>query len=359
MLLSTSNFKRQIPQGNWIRLFLVSLLITLALVGIWEGYVRNLGYEASLNDNADLWAETRTKLDHSAPNRTVIVGASRSQFDFDLKTYADYFGVEEPIQLALYGSNPVPVLEHIAFETNVSGTVLVGVTPVLLFIPEGEGPVDRSRDTIKHYQNWSISQKTDYQLWKPLDTHLAFLQEEDFRLSSLIKSLNIPNRSSSFFPPKAQPYFNTVQSNRQASIWDKMDAKFAERIQKGWLPYFTPPPPPPNVTQEEFEKIFKDNMESYLQRIAKAVAAIQKRGGKVVFIRYPSAGKIRELEAQFTPRNLFWDQIIAVSGAHGIHFEDYAELSGFQCPEWSHLSKKDAILFTQNLMPILKRLLRD
>lgn len=136
-----------------------------------------------------------------------------------------------------------------------------------------------------------------------------------------------------------------------------MDAKFAERIQKGWIPYFTPPPPPPNLTQEEFEKIFKDNMESYLQRIAKAVAAIQKRGGKVVFIRYPSTGKIRELEAQFTPRNLFWDQIIAVSGAPGIHFEDYAELSGFQCPEWSHLSKKDSILFTQNLMPILKRLI--
>jgi hypothetical protein len=138
-----------------------------------------------------------------------------------------------------------------------------------------------------------------------------------------------------------------------------MDSKLAQRIQKGWISLFTHPPPPPHLTPEEFQKIFKTNMESYLERIELAVAAIKKRGGHVVFIRYPSTGKLREIEAQFSPRNLFWDRIIATSGATGIHFEDYSELSGFECPEWSHLSQQYAISFTRNLMPILDRILTD
>jgi hypothetical protein len=357
MLLSIFNFKRQIPSKNWSRLFWISALSTLGLTGLWEAYVRHLGYDATLNDNADLWAEVRTKLEKSAPTRTVIVGSSRIQFDFDLKTYADYFDTPEPIQLALYGSNPVPILEHIAYESKTSGTILVGVTPILWFVPEGESPVARSRDTLEYYQNWSISQRIAFQLWKPLDLHLAFLQEEDLKLNSLIQSLNIPNRPQpNNIAPLLPPYFNRVESNRRATLWEKLDEPLATKIQQRWIPLFTPPPPPPQLTEAQFQEIVQQNMQSYLSRIAKAVKTIEQRGGTVIFIRFPSSGTLRQLENKFAPRPLFWDAILATSGAKGIHFEDYPELSGFECPEWSHLSKKDSIEFTRRLIPLLNKL---
>lgn len=97
----------------------------------------------------------------------------------------------------------------------------------------------------------------------------------------------------------------------------------------------------------------------WIWNCCKAVQAIEQRGGKVVFIRFPSSGELRTLENKFSPRQLFWEQILSVSGANGIHFEDYPELSSFECPEWSHLTKEDSIEFTRNLMPILEDILES
>jgi len=65
---------------------------------------------------------------------------------------------------------------------------------------------------------------------------------------------------------------------------------------------------------------------------------------------------LRALESQITPRPYIWDMILRVTGAPGIHFEDYPQLSGFDCPEWSHLNKKDATEFTRRLIPLFKEM---
>ena len=95
------------------------------------------------------------------------------------------------------------------------------------------------------------------------------------------------------------------------------------------------------------------NMERQLGRLEAAVAAIRERGGRVVFVRPPSTGTVRELEAQFAPREAFWDRMLAVTGAPGIHFEDHPELAGFDCPEWSHLTAEDAVRYSRILVPMV------
>lgn len=40
-------------------------------------------------------------------------------------------------------------------------------------------------------------------------------------------------------------------------------------------------------------------------------------------------GELRELETKCAPRAGFWDRILEVTGAPGVHFEDYPQLSGF------------------------------
>ncbi|MGH7957808.1 MAG: hypothetical protein ACREH8_12485 [Opitutaceae bacterium] len=52
----------------------------------------------------------------------------------------------------------------------------------------------------------------------------------------------------------------------------------------------------------------------------------------------------------------------AVLGARrevpAIHFAEHADLSTFDCPEWSHLSAEDSVEFTRRLVPHLQAALQ-
>ena len=99
--------------------------------------------------------------------------------------------------------------------------------------------------------------------------------------------------------------------------------------------------------------MFGEFMEGQLERMRVAVDTLRNRGAKVVWVRPPSTGTLREIEHKFSPRPGFWDRMLQATGAPGIHFEDHPELSGFDCPEWSHLTAEDAVRFTEALMPLL------
>ena len=68
-----------------------------------------------------------------------------------------------------------------------------------------------------------------------------------------------------------------------------------------------------------------------------------------------SSGPFREGEKKVFPRERFWNRILDSTGAPGIHFEDYPSLSHFQCPEFSHLTPSDAIVYTKSLVEIIEK----
>jgi len=357
---SDSGLARSIPRGHWARSCAIAACIAFLATGAWEMRVRALGYSPSLNDTTDLWASLRTQVE-DAPEQTVIVGSSRILFDFDLDTYARYFEKPRPIQLAMPGTNPLQLLESVAAEESFRGTLLLGVTPALWFVPEGM-PVEQARQAVGRYENWSPSQRAGLALGKPLQKTFAFMNPEDLQLSQLIARIELPNRRAAQpnIPPLLPPYFNTIDDVRQARMWERCDfgTPLAQRIQEIWIPLFTPPPPPPHLSEEEFGAMMAANVQSTLDRIGKAVEAVRQRGGRIVFVRLPSTGTLRELENRFTPRQGFYDRMLEAAAAPGIHFEDFPQLASFDCPEWSHLTAEDAVRFTAALMPLLDEALR-
>jgi len=88
------------------------------------------------------------------------------------------------------------------------------------------------------------------------------------------------------------------------------------------------------------------------------VDKLRARGGKIVFVRLPVSGGLKQLEDQTTPRAKIWEPLLQRTTAPGIHFEDYPELAGFNCPEWSHLSAGDSVEFTKRLAPHLRAALK-
>jgi hypothetical protein len=98
-----------------------------------------------------------------------------------------------------------------------------------------------------------------------------------------------------------------------------------------------------------------ERFEQRMGQIESSVQAIQKRGGQVIFLRLPSSGAVRELEARAWPRACYWDRLSAATRARTIHFEDFPQLAGFVCPDGSHLGVEDARRFTEALVGILRR----
>jgi hypothetical protein len=134
-------------------------------------------------------------------------------------------------------------------------------------------------------------------------------------------------------------------------------SELARTIQQIWIPLFTPPPPPTYIPQEEFGKKMGQAIEQRFHDVAEAVRKLRARGGKIVFIRFPISGALKDLEDRATPRAGIWDRVIKDTAAPGIYYEDFPELRDFNCPEWSHLSAGDSVEFSKRLVPHLRKAL--
>jgi hypothetical protein len=96
-------------------------------------------------------------------------------------------------------------------------------------------------------------------------------------------------------------------------------------------------------------------LDSVLATIKSNVDKIQSRGGQVLFVRTPSSGPYWMGEQMGFPREKYWERILSITGCKGIHFADYPAVANFQCPEFSHLKRSDAVIWTTNLVGILEK----
>ena len=349
---SISSFERVIPPLPWRGLAFAAALITLGAAVAWEIRCRARGYAAGLNNTSDLWADARERV---KPDSIVIIGDSRALFDTDLDAIEQGLG-QRPIQLALVGSCAYPVLENLANDESFHGTVISSLIPLMWLAPPPAPPYQNSLKALKRYHSRTIAQRASHHLSMFLEERLAFLNQDDLTLEQLLHRVPVPERPGFHGPPALPPYFQTMTRDRRTRMAEAAVAPgpLQDRVKHGWLPLFTPPPPPSYVPAEAFAKGMSAAIEQRFADTAAAVKKIRARGGKVVFVRFPMSGDLRLHENKLTPRQGPWDRIIRESGAAGIYYTDYPELTGFECPEWSHLSGPDSVEFTKRLVPHLK-----
>lgn len=346
-------FERPIPPASWRGIAVVVTIVVITATVAWELYCRSLGYGPTLNDNEDLWVTARRKVQ---PDSVVTIGDSRAWFDLDLDEMQAGLG-KRPIQLAMAGSTAWPVLADLAKDQDFHGTVICSFVPHLFFAPPGSPPMERAEKGLKRLHHQTPAQRVSEYLTMPLEEHLAFLKPDDLSLEALLNELPIPNRSGALVSPRFPPYFQTEDRERRARMWDKCaepGSKLAKEIQQIWLPLFKPPPPPTYVPREVFAAEMGKGIKKRFADVQSAVETIRSRGGKIVFLRLPHSGALKELEDHDTPRAKTWDPLLKTTGAPGIYYSDFPELAGFDCPEWSHLSAGDSVEFTKRLVPHLR-----
>ncbi|GAB3896993.1 hypothetical protein GCM10028803_14990 [Larkinella knui] len=325
----------------------LTLVCVLTFVVGWELYCRSQHLGLSFNDDESLWAHTRKEIYQSSPSRPVIIGSSRVKFDLDLDTWESVTG-EKPVQLALAGTAPRPLLTDLANDENFKGTLIIGVTEGLFFTPDGSFPEREATKRVNFYPKWSLSQQLSFHINRVLEPWLYFLDEERLALRPLLTDLPIPPRPGTWGGPKFPREFSVTKFDRQEIMTDAMvaDTAIQNKVKAVWMDIGAHSPKqslPPFL------------LTAILNSVKKSVDQIRARGGKVVFVRMPSDGVFREIEKKSHPREQYWDRLLAHTNTPGIYFEDYPALSKYRCPEWSHLAPKDAVTFTQDFIPILQQ----
>ena len=331
---------------NLKKSFLIALAISAIALTCWELYWRSQGYYPTLNDDKALWSMHRANVETATGDDVVILGSSRAYFDIQLNEWEAATG-KKPIQLASTGSSPLPTFNDIVNNTDFKGTVIVGVTPGLLFsttYPKAM-PWERPQAKVNHYQDRTYAQRLNFLLSIPLQQNLAFMsadEEEwadDIDLKALLKRIKIGNRVESSMPP----FYNfgdvTIDRNMSMTQHATNDTAFANTIIEVWKFFGAGAPPP--------------DKEATMAFFLKDVEKFKAKGGNLVLVRPPSSGGLRVGESHGLPRTEFWDDLVKQANVKSYHFEDYEQFKNLKCPEWSHLSAEDAQYFTTELAKLM------
>jgi hypothetical protein len=321
---------RDIPSRPWVKMGSTAFLLVALLLSLWEWQARtNLGLHAGdIDDSPQAWAEQR-RLADIAP--VTIVGDSRILFDTDLDRFQKLTGVR-PIQTAIPGTNARALLASYANDPGFHGLLIVGLADLSYFRPEGVG---LGEGYLKGFdKNDKPAQLSGLWIDRLLQHYLAFL-DSDYRLSRWGPRFDHGLRAGAYGPYDDVWKISETYDRRQYAMWDRIetDPYLRDHARHAWN-LFKGPPLPASIAQ------------AVVANSAEAVRRIRSRGGDVIFVRPPSAPELRKVEDGRLPRAKGWDRLIAGTRARGIHFDDLPAAQGLVLPEWSHLSRKCATVFT-------------
>ncbi len=319
---------RDIPTRAWKPIALVALIIMLIATAGWEVWARSYGLRAGdIGDSPQAWAEMRSSV---RPNDVVIVGDSRILFDTDLAWFERLTGVM-PRQLAIHGTNGRVLMEHLTQDPTYRGLLIVGLADTSFFRPEGTGVGGPWIEGAK--RNREPSQVSGLIIDRFLQRHVA-LMDSEIRLSRLLPRLDTGWRR------KESPY---------GGVW-KIEESFDHRQRFMWGPIERPGYRQGQARGAwngfEGKPILAPITQKVLGQSRTAARQLRARGGEIVFIRPPSSPELRVNEEQRLPKTRGWDALLASVPADGIHADDLPEAQNLDLPEFSHLSRACARVFT-------------
>jgi hypothetical protein len=330
---------------NLARPAILMAFLTIIAVISWEFHLRQQGVGITYNDSQELWADKRSRIYQDPKKATVFIGSSRIKYALDISSWQRITG-REAVQLAMEGKSPLSVLEDLANDPEFKGNLVVDVTELFYYSLDpafnGEPKVN-----IKYFHDQTYAQKIGFQLNRALESKFVFLNEKSLSLSAKLGDISVKDRNGVYMPPKFPMEFINNGFERQS----KMEPEFLsspqklEKVRSVWvmiMEMIKNSPPPTENPVPKVIKITKD-----------AVEKIRGRGGDVVFVRTPSSGPFYEMERKTFARSVFWDPLLTATKCEGIHFMDHAEMNHLDCPEWSHLSPKQAIEFTASFIRLL------
>jgi hypothetical protein len=322
MRSSTSSSSEREPQGRWKLTWVMAvILLVFALTG-WKVYWTVQGFGVSLPNDLAAWASTRATLRNDS---TILIGTSRIQGGMVPEVWADVTGGRPPLQLAILGTTPLPVLEHLATQTDFHGLLIVGIVEMYLF--DAEEGNRRGAAAIAEYRSLMTSpaRRTGLALDRLLPQQLL-VRHTKLSFSGILEALWQRHAPVNPAPNMKKDRWMEFEGDRLKPG----DSNYTQWESKGR---------PANAAERE----------AVLAEIETFIAQIRSRGGSVVLVAFPACGERREIEQRRYPRDLYWEPLAAATSALAINTYDIPELADFECTDGSHLDEADAHRFTRAL----------
>lgn len=329
---STSSSDAEPPDAPWGRLWALAAILAVASLAGLELAARARGYRPSLVDDADLWSAQRERLAGSGTRTIALLGASRIVTNVIPSVLGEEFPGCAVVQLGVEGKSPVAALRDLADDPGFVGLAVVCIMPEWLHEDQAS-----QEEYVRHYHSrWGLLNRVERSLRTRLQEALAVAQ---FRLNPA------KVRMWAASPPVNR--YCRVTSERWSSLSVPADPWDLGRIVERRLKHH----------ESLMERSISDArwMEE-VDRLAGMARAIQGRGGRVVFLRNVTSGRILELDDRSFPRDRYWDVLAARCGAPAIHFADVPEMARLVCFEGSHLDRDAAATFTLALAGRLRKL---
>ena len=307
----------------------VAIALAVGLAALEINARQNLWLRAGDIDTSEVtWTNEKLR---SAGAPAAIVGDSRILFDTDLDHFEKLTGVR-PVQLAIHGTSPLTLLEDVAGNPRFNGLLIVGLSDTMFFMPfDGYGEYVHRFDEFRSPYR-VLSNEIDHVLQR----RLAFL-DSNYRFSVLAHRLD-PNFRAGVEGPKDDIWkVMEVGEDRQHWLWPRVEHDPWVRDRSRWA-------------WKGFKEKFPYTPQLIAKGHARARAAVEKiraRGGEVVFVRPPSAQQLRVNEEAQVPKAKGWDALLRNTHSVGVHVDDLpASVQDLTLPEWSHLNRECAKVFT-------------
>lgn len=284
------------------------------------------------------------------------------QLDIDLPAIADATGLV-PVQLAIDGAGPLPVLEHLSADPTVEGVVLVEFSEANVLLEDADTPaLHWLKQASPQNNNW-LHPSSHWEEWlgRQLTSHMATFAD------GATPMLALTNRA---LQRRATPQYLTTypDRSRKADYSRVPMPKFMldrALIHAGIAKTSTlgmEPDEIQNLLENTLRTIAPYEMdgvsEGRVDRYQEAVARIRSHGGRTVFVRLPTSGWIKKFDQARFPPELFGNQLFGDAAPHLLDSYAHIEWRRLQCPDGSHLDRRDVEEFSSSLGKALADLLK-
>ena len=353
MLSSTSSFERYVPDRGHTRKLLIGLLGGLLLVLLFENLFRTLGVTPNVRETSSLWAIQREIAAAPGAEKLILVGASRSQLGVDIEEL-ERLSNRPVVQLAIDGSPYLNVLEHLADDQSVRGTIIVATTLDRLVPTPG---LSRSDQWIDEYEN----NYRDRGYLKIENNLVAMLQSASALYANVVP-LSVLFSSITRGSGLPISYIVTQRNRERNADYDLTTYPdiYIARVMRT-LELSLPPREFADVAQ--FDTAILDvvrvnlvaaSIEDFdLEMVHAQLDKFRSRGVEVVFVQFPMSGSVEVINNTRYPKVL-WDSVMSGLDARVIDYRDFDQLD-YELVDGSHLDVRQKTEFTRNLFQILNQ----
>ena len=326
---SISNSSHRAPSGRWGRTWLAGLMLTVVTLGGVEAFWRHAGHRPSVVDGIEWWAFHRSLLESSSPKILALLGSSRIQLAISPSTLRNRFPEYRVVQLAVGGQGPLAALRDLADESHFRGVVICSAGEFFLHRSRWED----QQEYVDYYHHHSrFDRRMNRLISCAMQSQLVLVHPRVSFLDTLA-SLARDRRL-----PEMEYLVTHFDRSISADYTQVADLEAFRQLAIA-------------TTRQRYDSL--GDTSPWLEDTAeldRMVHRIKQRGGKMVFVRFPSTGDSYAMSERSFPKKDFWDPFAARTPAVAIHFNDISSLSGFECPDTSHLDFRDAPRFTNALL---------